>query len=38
MSYIRKTTDEYQLHVDYGYGWEHELSEYTLGEAIQRRK
>lgn len=38
MAYKRKTADEYQLHVNYGYGWEHELSEYTLEEARQRRK
>lgn len=38
MAYKRKTADEYQLYVNYGYGWEHELSEYTHEEAKQRRK
>ena len=27
MTYQRKTKDEYQLHVNYGQGWEHEISE-----------
>jgi hypothetical protein len=38
--YARKTRDEWQLHINYGYGdgWEHEISEDTRKEAIQRRK
>lgn len=40
MTYQRKTIDEYQIHVNYGYGdgWEHEISEDTLAEARQRAK
>lgn len=38
MATLRKTRDEYQLHVNYGRGWEHELSEDTHAEAQQRRK
>lgn len=38
MTYIRKTKDEYQLHINYGQGWEHEISEDTLKEAKQRQK
>lgn len=38
MSYLRKTADEYQLHVDYGYGFEYVLAEDTMSEARQRRK
>jgi len=36
--YTRKTKDEYQLHINYGYGqgWEHELSEDTHKEINQR--
>jgi len=37
--YQRKTKDEYQIHVNYGYGdgWEHEISENSYHDAIQRR-
>lgn len=35
--YTRKTRDEWQLHVNYGQGWEHELSEDTRKEARVRR-
>ena len=38
MAYVRKTEDEYQVHTNYGYGWEHELSEETRSEALQRVK
>lgn len=38
MAYQRKTEDEWQLHVNYGHGWEHELSESTYKEARQRLK
>lgn len=40
MPYVRKTRDEYQIHVNYGYGdgWEHECTEDTYREARQRRK
>lgn len=36
----RKTRDEYQVQVNYGYGhgWEHEISEDTLAAARERRK
>lgn len=32
------TKIEYELHVNYGQGWEHELTEDTNKEAIQRQK
>jgi hypothetical protein len=38
MTYIRKTRDEFQLHINYGQGWEHEISEDTRKEAKQRQK
>ena len=38
MSYIRKTRDEYRLYVDYGQGWEHELSEDTRKEIREQVK
>jgi hypothetical protein len=38
MSYVRKTRDEYQIYVNYGQGWEHEISEDTMKEAQERRK
>ena len=42
MAYKRKTKDEYQLHIDYGYGWECVTIDETLKEAktlrIQRDK
>lgn len=34
----RKTRDEWQLHVNCGQGWEHEISEDTFKEARQRRR
>ena len=38
--YTRKTKDEFQLHVNYGYGhgFEHEISEDTLKEASERKR
>jgi hypothetical protein len=40
MLYKRKTRDEWQLHVNYGFGhgWEHEVSENSYREIKQRRK
>lgn len=38
MTYQRKTSDEYRLHVNYGQGWEHEVSEETYKEIRERRK
>jgi hypothetical protein len=35
---IRTTRDEWQLHVDYGQGWEHEISEDTYTEGRARRR
>jgi len=34
--YKRKTIDTYQLHVDYGQGWEHEVTEFTRKELKAR--
>jgi hypothetical protein len=36
MPYTRKTRDEYQLSVNYGQGWEHEISEDTRQEIKAR--
>ncbi len=30
---IRKTRDTWELHVNYGRGWEHEITEFTRHEA-----
>lgn len=38
MRYIRKTKDEYQLLVNYGQGYEHELNEDSRKELMQRVK
>ena len=35
--YKRKTVDVWKMYVDYGQGWEYELSEYSR-EAIKRRR
>lgn len=32
----RKTRDVWRLFVNYGQGWEHELTEFTYAEARQR--
>lgn len=34
----RKTRDEFQLHVNYGQGFEHEISEDTRAEVNLRRR
>lgn len=36
MTRKRKTRDEYRLFVDYGQGWEHEVSEDTYREIRAR--
>lgn len=36
--YQRLTRDVWELHVDYGHGWEHEITEATFREARERRK
>ena len=36
MTYSRKTRDEYQLHINYGHGWEHEISEDSWREMRER--
>lgn len=38
MTYKRKTEDEFQLHVNYGHGWEHEVTESTWSVARQRKR
>ncbi len=38
MAYQRKTVDEYQLHVNYGQEWEHEITEDSFREARARRR
>jgi hypothetical protein len=36
MAYVRKTRNEWRLHIDYGQGFEHEVSEDTLTEINAR--
>lgn len=36
MQYIRKTIDEWEIHTNYGYGWEVELTESSRKEARDR--
>lgn len=38
MGYKRKTEDEYRLHVNYGQGWEHDISESTRRKAIDQQR
>ena len=38
MAYIRKTTDEYHIQGNNGYGWETECIELTWHEAKQQAK
>jgi hypothetical protein len=38
MTRTRKTRDEYRLHVNYGQGWEHEISEDKFREALARKR
>ena len=38
MSYQRKTRDVWHLFVNYEYGWEHELDEFTRSAIKQRVK
>ncbi|MCQ2978074.1 MAG: hypothetical protein MJ232_08675 [archaeon] len=38
MAYIRKTIDTWQLLIDYGYGYDIELTEYSKKEAMQQLK
>lgn len=36
--YVRKTVDVWELQLDYGFGWEKTLTEYTRKEARERLK
>jgi hypothetical protein len=36
--YKRKTKDEFQLHVNYGQGWEYEICEDSYREAIAQKR
>ena len=38
MAYVRTTKDEFHLHVDYGGGWEHEVTEETRVDVIAQVK
>jgi hypothetical protein len=38
MPYIRKTRDTWELHINYGKRWEHELTEYSYSEIRARAK
>lgn len=35
MAYVRKTIDRWDIETNWGYGWDVEVSEYTLREAKQ---
>jgi hypothetical protein len=37
-AYLRTTRDEWQLWINYGQGWEHEISEDTWRELRERLK
>ena len=37
MAYQRKTVDVWRMYVDYGCGWEYELTEYTREQANLRK-
>ena len=37
MTYKRKTRDTWELWINYGQGWEHELTEFTLQEIKERQ-
>lgn len=34
---MRKTIDSFELHVNYGQGWEHETTNWTVWHAIEER-
>ena len=36
--YKRKTRDRWDIETNWGYGWEVEISEYTLKEAKEQRR
>lgn len=36
MDYVRKTRDRWDIETNWGYGWETEISEYTLKEAKEQ--
>lgn len=38
MPYIRKTVDCWRFYLNYGGGWEHEITEYTRAEMKENRK
>lgn len=38
MAYVRKTSDEYRLWINYGQGWEYEVNETSRKEIRERRK
>lgn len=38
MAYERKTIDTWELQLNYGYGWEYTLTEFTREEARARLK
>lgn len=38
MPYKRKTRDTWELWINYGQGWEHELTEYSFKEIRDRRR
>lgn len=38
MVYVRKTRDEWRLHINYGLGWEYEVSEDSGTEIRKRRR
>lgn len=37
MTYVRKTVDAWEFHVDYGQGWEHEITEFSRAAMLINR-
>ena len=38
MAYERKTIDTWELQLNYGYGWEYTLTEFTREERSEERR
>jgi hypothetical protein len=38
MAYVRKTRDCWRFYVNYGSGWEHEITEYTYKEMKENKR
>lgn len=38
MAYVRKTIDCYRFFIDYGQGWEHEITEYRRSDMRENKR